>query len=63
MVRADRGTENSEIAFIHSTLRSVHSDEFAGEKSFRYGRSTSNQVLFEINATLIVPVWNFLLEN
>lgn len=44
ILRTDRGTENCNIAFIHPTLRSQHSDHFAGEKSFRYGRSTSNQV-------------------
>ena len=32
------------MAFIQATLRSQNSDSYAGEKSFRYGRSTSNQV-------------------
>ncbi len=44
VLRVDRGTENSIIAFVHPTLRSIHTDNFAGENSFRYGRSTSNQV-------------------
>ena len=43
-MRTDRGTENSVIAFVQPTLRSFHQDDLAGEKSFRYGKSTSNQV-------------------
>ena len=41
---ADRGTENSIVAFVQPTLRSQHTDVFAAEKSFRYGKSSSNQV-------------------
>ena len=40
ILRTDRGTENTNIAF----LRDQHDDPFAKEKSFMYGRSTSNQV-------------------
>lgn len=44
VLRADRGTENTNVAFLQPFLR--HGDDaFAGEKSFMYGRSTSNQVL------------------
>ncbi|XP_065909324.1 uncharacterized protein [Dysidea avara] len=39
ILRTDRGTENTNIAF----LRDQHDDPFAKEKSFMYGRSTSNQ--------------------
>ena len=44
IMRTDRGTENSIIAFLQPTLRHTHSDAFAREKSFQYGRSTANQV-------------------
>ena len=44
VLRADRGTENSIIAFVQPSLRSQHLDDLAKEKSFRYGKSTSNQV-------------------
>ncbi|XP_066934668.1 uncharacterized protein [Clytia hemisphaerica] len=43
-VRADRGTENSNIAGIQRLFRSNDNDFQAIEKSFRFGRSTSNQV-------------------
>lgn len=45
VLRTDRGTENAIIAFVQPTLRSQHSDVFAAEKSFRYGKSSSNQVI------------------
>ena len=43
IVRGDRGTENVFVARIQRHLRENHSDSFAGEKSFLYGRSVSNQ--------------------
>ena len=42
-VRADRGTENGTVCGIQRFLRRNHSDSFAGEKSFQYGKSVSNQ--------------------
>ena len=44
ILRADRGTENTNIAFLQPFLRDQGVDSFAKEKSFMYGRSTSNQV-------------------
>ena len=44
IVRADRGTENSVIAFIQPAFRSQQNDSFVGERSFCYLKSTSNQV-------------------
>ncbi len=43
-VRSDCGTENTHIAFIQPCLQHHHSDSFAKDKSFLYGRSTANQV-------------------
>ena len=43
IVRADPGTENCNVAGIQCFLRRNGSDSFAGEKSFMYGRSVSNQ--------------------
>jgi len=43
VIRADYGTENSLISAIHSTLRHEHVDCRAGQKSFIYGQSMSNQ--------------------
>ncbi|XP_037136560.1 uncharacterized protein LOC119139703 [Syngnathus acus] len=42
-IRADRGTENGCVEQMQLCLRQNHSDNFAGEKSFLYGRSTANQ--------------------
>ena len=42
ILRADRGTENSIIAFVQPTLRNQHTDVFVAEKSLR--KSSSNQV-------------------
>ena len=44
MVRCDKGTENSILAACHMTMRHHHDDELQGEKSFRYGPSTTNTV-------------------
>ena len=38
------GSENAHIAFLQPFLRRNGSDCFAGEHSFRYGKSVSNQV-------------------
>ncbi|XP_053699784.1 uncharacterized protein LOC128757644 [Synchiropus splendidus] len=42
-IRADRGTENGHVEQMQMFLRRNHSDSFAGDKSFLYGRSTANQ--------------------
>ena len=44
IIRADRGTENSIVAFLQPALRHHHLDNLAREKSFQYGRSSANQV-------------------
>jgi len=44
ILRADRGTENTNIAFLQPFFRDKHDDSFAKERSFMYSRSTSNQV-------------------
>ena len=43
IVRGDCGTENVNIAHIQRSLRSSDNDAFAGDKSFLYGKSVSNQ--------------------
>ena len=44
ILRCDKGTENSILAACHMTMRHTHTDSVSGEKSFRYGPSTSNTV-------------------
>jgi len=46
IVRADCGTENTTLAATHMGLRHKHQDEFSGNKSFRFGSSTTNTVGF-----------------
>ena len=43
IVRGDRGTENGLIETYQRFFRQSSEDSFAGDKSFMYGRSTSNQ--------------------
>jgi len=43
LIRADRGNENLTIAGIQRYFRRTSSDNFGGEKSFRFGPSTANQ--------------------
>ena len=44
LLRCDLGTENSKLAYLQPFLRRNGTDPLAGEHSFRYGRSVSNQV-------------------
>ena len=46
IVRTDRGTENSTVAFLQPFLRRNGRDRLAGERSFQYGKSASNQVIY-----------------
>ena len=57
ILRADRGTENSIIAFIQPFFRHGGDDAFAGQKSFMYGRSTANQV------KKFMKAWSYLDRN
>ena len=43
VIRADRGTENGNIAVTQQFFRRLARDDFGGEKSFMYGRSRTNQ--------------------
>lgn len=43
IIRSDRGTENVNVAAMQRFFRRSSSDDFGGEKSFMYGRSTANQ--------------------
>jgi hypothetical protein len=43
IIRGDRGTENGNIEIMQRFFRELEADDFAGDKSFMYGRSTSNQ--------------------
>ncbi|KAE8577806.1 hypothetical protein XENTR_v10023069 [Xenopus tropicalis] len=42
-IRTDHGTENGHIEQMQKFLRRQQTDNYAGERSFMYGRSTANQ--------------------
>ena len=48
LVRSDYGTENCYLAASQIALRSRHTDTFAGVKSYRYGKSTTNSGMHSI---------------
>jgi hypothetical protein len=43
IIRVDRGTENVNVEAMQQFFRRLSTDDFSGDKSFMYGRSTSNQ--------------------
>lgn len=55
IVRADAGTENVNVSGIQRFLRRNDQDSFKSEKSFMYGKSTSNQ--------RIESWWSFLRKS
>ena len=46
-LRGDFGTENVNIAAVQRLFRDDQNDSLSGEKSFVFGKSTSNQVIKE----------------
>ena len=44
IVRSDHETENTVLAASHMALRHQHMDQFRGDKSFRFGSSTTDTV-------------------
>ena len=52
-MRSDYGTENCYLAASQIALRSSHTDTFAGEKSFRYGKSTTNTVRLSMHVRAV----------
>ena len=66
IVRSDHGTENTLLAATHMSLRHGHVD-FKGEKSYRFGSSTTNTVSLDKSSRevlIIIPVflWYILLS-
>jgi len=55
LVRSDKGTENVHVCTIQKYLRRQNNDSFSGEKSFRAGKSVSNQ--------RIEQWWSYLKRN
>lgn len=57
IVRSDHGTENTILAACHMALRHDHNDEFNGEKSFRFGSSTTNTVELNLSNVVTGTLW------
>ena len=53
IVRSDRGTDNSKVAFLQPFLRRNNPDQLAGEHSFQYGRFASNQTSQNIHYIML----------
>ncbi len=43
IIRSDKGTENVNVVVVQHLFRRDHQDEFAGDRSFLYSKSVSNQ--------------------
>jgi hypothetical protein len=56
LLRSDCGSENSVLAACHMLLRHNHGDEFAGNRSFRYGSSTTNTVCLDPGIIIIIII-------
>ena len=41
-IRGDHGTENGTVAALQNIFRAEGTDNFAGERSFQYGKSIAN---------------------
>lgn len=54
IVRADKGTENAKVSFLHPFLRYQSTDgiDDSAESAFRYGRSVNNQVGYFVLHTI-----------
>lgn len=46
ILRSDKGTENAKVAYLQPFLRRHGQDQLAGNQSVQYGRSASNQVIY-----------------
>ena len=56
ILRSDCGTENCNLAFIQPFLRRNHDDVFSEMESFRYGRSSANQVKSCYHCVIVIVV-------
>ena len=53
LLRCDRGTENSKVAFLQPFLRRNGQDASSGIRSFQYGCSVTNQVYIASNPVIV----------
>ena len=61
----DRGTENVRVAEVQYAFREYHSDEFAADKSFRFGTSPANIVsaMYKVAYAQCSQSFSFHAEN
>ena len=58
-IRGDHGTENGTVAALQNIFRAEGTDNFAGERSFQYGKSIANPVFFVVSSDFAVVVIYF----
>ena len=58
-IRGDNGTENGTVAVLQNIFRAEGTDNFAGERSFQYGKSIANQVFFLVSSNFAIAIIYF----
>ena len=58
-IRGDHGTENGTVAALQNIFRAEGTDNFAGERSFQYGKSIANQVFFLVSSNFAIVIIYF----
>ena len=58
-IRGDHGTENGTVAALQNIFRAEGTDNFAGERSFQYGKSIANQVFFLVSSNFDIVIIYF----
>ena len=58
-IRGDHGTENGTVAALQNIFRAEGTDNFAGERSFPYGKSIANQVFFLVSLNFAIIITYF----
>ena len=63
IIRSDRGSENVLLCDIQRFMRRNHDDRRAGEQSFIYGTSTTNQRMYRMAMGIDSQTWYSILDE
>ena len=58
-IRGDHRTENGTFAALQNIFRADGTDNFAGERSFQYGKSIASQVFFLVSSNFAMVITYF----
>ena len=58
-IRGDHGTKNGTVAALQNIFRAEGTDNFAGGRSFQYGKSIANQVFFFVSLNFAIVIIYF----